>query len=181
MTDLTDDCWHRRGLGYRSGCVFYRSKAVGGFAAFNVAHVPLNFLAFHRQCQGTGHPNTWRSSCTMCLIVRMILSHFSIRLLAAVQQQVRVYHPVDANLGLVYAVMLTDDKDPFGNEPVANVVVWGQVSWWGQQARPNKMVFDATVACFGCAICALTLIPAFVGRPQSMWLRDHCTHCAAVR
>ena len=117
----------------------------------------------------------------MCFIVRMILIDFSIRLLAAVQQQVRVYHPVDPNLGLVYGIMLTDDKDPFGNEPVANVVVWGQVSWWGQQASPNKMVFDATVACFGCAMCALILIPTFVGRPQSMWLWDYCTHCTAVR
>ena len=50
--------------------------------------------------------------------------------LAAVQQQVKVCHPVDHNLGQsVRGVMLIDDKDAFNNEPIVNVVVWGQVRW----------------------------------------------------
>ena len=48
VTDLTDDCKHRRGLGNRSGCVvrfFYRFKAAEGFAAVNVLVSP-EFLSF---------------------------------------------------------------------------------------------------------------------------------------
>ena len=53
---------------------------------------------------------------------------------AAVRQQVKVYHPVDPNLGYVFGVMLTDGKDADNHsdnhgEPMANVVVFsGQVS-----------------------------------------------------
>ena len=57
---------------------------------------------------------------------------------AAVCQKVKVYHPVDPNLGFLHCVMLIDDKDAINNEPVVNVAVSALVSWMGLTEGADK-------------------------------------------